>query len=85
MFLSQRIIDRLYLKILRIIELYNYYNEAANDRQERGDNGRLLHLSPKFFNNVFLFVGWTTLETLLNFDWLSIKLNIQTFQPLILI
>ena len=42
---------------------------------QRGDNGCLLHQSPKFSNNVFLFVGFTTLGT---FDWL-----IQTFQPLI--
>ena len=33
-----------------------------------GDN--LLHQSPKFYNNVFLFVGLKTLGTLVNFDWL---------------
>ena len=30
----------------------------------------LLHLSPKFYYNVFLFVGLTTLETFIKFDWL---------------
>ena len=52
-----------------------------------GRKGSLvLHLSLKFYSNVFLFVGWTTLWTLLNlnFDCL-IKLSIEFFQPLIAI
>ena len=36
--------------------------------------------SPKFYDNIFLFFGLTTLETLRNFNWLSF----QTFQPLTL-
>ena len=44
----------------------------------RGDNG---HKSPKFIiNNVFLFVGLTTL----GFGWF-IKLSVPTYQPLIVI
>ena len=39
--------------------------------------GCLLHESPKFYNNVFLFVVLITLGTF--------KLNVQTFQPLIVI
>ena len=35
--------------------------------REGGDNGLLLHLSPKFYNNVFLFVGFTTLGTFIKF------------------
>ncbi len=30
----------------------------------------LLHYSPKFYINAFLFVGLTSLVTLVNFDWL---------------
>ena len=32
--------------------------------------GCLLYKSPMFYNNVFLFVGLTTLETDNEFDWL---------------
>ena len=42
--------------------------------------GCLLHKSTKFYNNVFLFVGLTTLATFTEFDWF-IKLSVQTFQP----
>ena len=35
----------------------------------QGTLGCLLHQSPKFFNNVFLFIGWTTLGTFIKF-WL---------------
>ncbi len=30
----------------------------------------LLHWYPKFYDNVFSFVGFTTLGTLVNFDWM---------------
>ena len=46
-----------------------------------GALGCLIHLSPKFYNNIFLFVGSITLGTLVNFDWLAHS-NVQ---PLILI
>ena len=46
--------------------------------KEGGDNGLFIALVPKVFNNVFLFVGLTTLGFLIG--WL-----IQTFQRLILI
>ena len=42
----------------------------ANNVKEGGDNVMLISLVPKFYNNVFLFVDLTTLETLVNFDWL---------------
>ena len=32
--------------------------------------GNLLHKPQKFYNNVFLLVGYTTLRTLVNFVWL---------------
>ena len=63
-------------------------NEIVNDARyeievklckEKGDNG----LFPKFYNNVFLFIGLTTLETFT--ELLFIKLSVQTFQPFILI
>ena len=38
----------------------------------------VLHNSPKFFNNVFLFVGLTTLRTILNFDWFVESPNLLT-------
>ena len=38
--------------------------------EREGTLGRLLHQSPKFYDNVFLFVCLTTLETLIKFDWL---------------
>ena len=48
--------------------------------------GCLLHESPKFHNTVFLFVGLTTLGTLMIFciGWFF-NFGVQTFQPLILI
>ena len=54
--------------------------------KREGTMGCLLHQSPKFYNNVFLFISFTTLGTLVNFDWLVIvnKLSVQTQQPLIL-
>ena len=55
---------------------------------ERGGNGLFITLVPKVYNNVFLFVGLTTLGDLLNFDWLykcCIKINVQIFPPIILI
>ena len=41
--------------------------------RERGDNGLFIMLVPKVFNNIFLFVGSTTLGTLVDFD-LSVHL-----------
>ena len=32
--------------------------------------GCLLHLSPNFYDNVFLFAGLTSVGTLYNFNWL---------------
>ena len=53
--------------------------------RERGKNGLFIALVPKFYNNLFLIVGLTTLRTLMNFDWLVNKINVQTVQPLIVI
>ena len=39
-------------------------------RERERTMGYLLHQSPKFNNNVLLFVGLTTLGTLVNFNWL---------------
>ena len=50
----------------------------AERERERGDNGLFITLVPKVLNNLFLFVDLTTLETLLSFDWLVIKLSVQT-------
>ena len=38
--------------------------------RERGDNWLIISQSTKFCNDVFLFVGFTTLGTLVNFNWL---------------
>ena len=38
--------------------------------REEGDIGPVITLGPKILLNVFLFVGSTTLGTILNFDWL---------------
>ena len=48
--------------------------------------GCLLHKSPKSNNNVFIFVGLTTLGTVnwILIGWL-IKLSVKTLQPLIVI
>ena len=46
----------------------------TNDRErerERGDNGLFITLVQKFYSNVFLFVGLTTLRNIVNFDWLD--------------
>ena len=51
---------------------------------EGGDIGLFITPVPKVYNNVFLFVGLTTLGNLTNYDWLIIKLSVETFQPLIL-
>ena len=37
--------------------------------EREGTLGCLLHQSPKFYINIFLFVGLTTLGTIMNFDW----------------
>ena len=47
--------------------LFRYYKISV---REGGDNELFITLVPNFFNNVFLFVGLTTLETMQNFDWL---------------
>ena len=49
--------------------------------------GCLFHLSPKFFNNVFVFVRLKTLGTLVNFDWLVNQVecsNVSTTEGVIL-
>ena len=49
--------------------------------RERGQCA-VYYTSPKnFIKNVFLFVGLTTLGTLVNFGWFIRKLSVQTFQP----
>ena len=47
----------------------NFYKMEIQQREREGTMGCLLPQSPKFCNNDFLFVGLTTLETLMNFDW----------------
>ena len=52
-------------------------------REQSGDKmGCLLHQSPKFYNNAFLFVGLTTLGT---FNWLIRYLEIYHVSTTILI
>ena len=53
-------------------------------QRERGGGamGCLLHLFQKFYNNVFLYVGLTSLLALLYFDWLIHLVEFQTLQPL---
>ena len=50
--------------------------------EKEGTMGYLLHKSPKFYYNVFLFIGLNTLGTLNEFDWLVYQIE---FQPLIVI
>ena len=38
--------------------------------RDKGDNRLFITLVPKFQDNVFLFVGLTTLGTFIEFDWL---------------
>ena len=45
----------------------------SKNPEKDGTMGCLLHWSPKFYNNVFLFVGLTTLGTLVNFDIYSLS------------
>ena len=46
--------------------------------------GCLSHYSPKFYYNVFLFVGLSTVGTLVNFTWIvQIISSVQMFQSLI--
>ena len=40
---------------------------------------------PKVFNNVFLFIGWTTLGTFIELIGWCTRLSVQTIQPLIVI
>ena len=47
--------------------------------------GFFIKSPPKFYNNVFSFFGLTILRTLMNYDLLAHKLNIQMFQPIVLI
>ena len=49
----------------------NLMNSTVVSLREGGDIALFfLHKSPKFCNKVFLFIGLTTLKTLVNFDWL---------------
>ena len=43
---------------------------AVPSQRERENNGFFITQCPKFYNNIFLFVWLTSLETLVNFDWL---------------
>ena len=43
-----------------------------------GTIGCLSHKSPKFYN-ILLLVGWTTLGTLVNFDWLIHSVECSNF------
>ena len=52
-----------------------------NRTSEGGDIGLFIALVPK----VFLIVGLITLGTLIDFNWLVNKINVQTVQPLIVI
>ena len=45
----------------------------------------LLHESPKFLNNVFLFASLKNLGTFTKFLLFFFKLSVQTFQPIIVI
>ena len=46
--------------------------------------GLFITLVQKFYDNGFVFVGLTTLGTLILNGWF-IKLSVQTFQPLIVV
>ena len=54
---------------------------VAVQYREGGDVWLFITLVLKFYNNVFLFVGFITLGTLVNFDCFF-KLSVQMFQPL---
>ena len=65
---------------------WSSYLQLISYPGREGTLGYLLHQSPKFYINVFMFVGLTFLGTLVNFDWLIqrfIQLSVQNFQPLI--
>ena len=49
--------------------MYSSDNFSIKDQRE-GTMGCLLHWSPRFYSNVFLLVGLTTLGTSVNFDCL---------------
>ena len=49
------------------IRTYHLPDRAAEQIREGGDNGLFIIISKKFYINVVLFVGITTLMTLLNF------------------
>ena len=59
-----------YSRILRntLIKFDVFLRERERERE--GTMGCLLHKYPKFYNNVFIFVGLTTLGTLVNFNLL---------------
>ena len=79
----------------KIILLYQMNFEQLEMRREfflclsvspggEGTLGSLLHQSPRFFNNVFLFVCLTTLITFILIGWI-VQFVVQMFQPLIVI
>ena len=45
--------------------------------------GCLLHYSPKIYNKVFLFVGLTTLETLVSLIGWFIELSVKILKTLL--
>ena len=53
-----------------IIDQCSHMDRYSRERERGGTMGCLLHKSSKFYNNIFLFVGLTTLGNLVNFDWL---------------
>ena len=55
------------------------------EEKEETMRGCSIYQSPKFYNTVFLFFGLTTLGLLLKLIGWLFRLNVQTFQTLILI
>ena len=67
---------------------YNSFKVSGGARLNSGREGTLsclLHQSPNFNNNVYLFVGLTTFGLLLNLDWLVHYVDCPNFYPLIVI
>ena len=64
---NRHTVDQEYVQVLE----YTFQGQITNEIfRERGDNGLLITLVPKFYDNVFLFVDLTTFGTSVNLDLL---------------
>ena len=66
----------------KYINIFAVYFDCEDTSGRVGTFKFYLHWSPKFYDNIFLFVGLFTLATFIFDGWL-INGSVQTFQPLI--